>query len=186
MKIPSIPPWPTQLITAPRIPTAIPPSNQTCNLIIAQSDQSNPHHADLLPHHFTNTVINPTTGTEASIRDLLAGRGDGQDDPTWREATCKKFGRLMQGWKNVKGTNALFAIHRRNVPSNKTAAHIRMVADFRPQIPDPHRIQITVGGSKISVDYDIGNPTSDLSTAKILINGALSTWGGAMGRIRPD
>ena len=52
-----------------------------------------------------------------------------------------------------------------------------MVADFRPQKPDPHRIHITVGGSKISVDYDIGTPTADLSTTKILINSTLSTWG---------
>ena len=74
--------------------------------------------------------MNPTTGTEARIRDLLAGRVDGQDGPTWCEATCREFGRLMQGWKNVKGTNTLFTIHRRNVPTSKTAAHIRMVEDF--------------------------------------------------------
>ena len=83
----------------------------------------------------------------------------------------------MKGWKNVKGTNTLFAIHRRNVPTNKTAAHTRMLAEFRPQKPDPHRIQINVGGSKISVDYDTGTPTADLSTAKILINSTLSTRG---------
>ena len=83
----------------------------------------------------------------------------------------------MQGWEDFKGTNTLFAIHIRNVPTNNTAAHIRMVADFRPRKPDPHRIRITVGGSKISVDYDIRTPTADLSTAKILINSTLSTQG---------
>ena len=70
----------------------------------------------------------------------------------------------------------MFAIHRHNVPANKTAEHILMVADFRPQKPDPHQIRITVGGIKISVDYDIGTPTNDLYTAKVLINGTLSTW----------
>ena len=177
MKIPGIPPRPTQLSPAPRIPTVMPPSNQTCNLFIAPSGQSDPHHADLLPYHFTNTVMNPTTGTEARIRDLLAGRVDGQDGPTWREVTCREFGRLMQGWKNVNGTNTLFSIHRCNIPTKKTIAYIRMVADFRPQKPDPHRIHITVGGRKISVDYKIGTPTADLSTAKILINSTLSTRG---------
>ena len=83
----------------------------------------------------------------------------------------------MQVWKNVKGTNTLFTIHRRNVPTNKTAAHICMVADFQPQKTDPHRIRITVGGSKISVDYDIGTLTADLSTAKSLTNSTLSTRG---------
>ena len=52
-----------------------------------------------------------------------------------------------------------------------------MVADFRQQKPDPHQIRITVGGSKILVDYNIGAPTADLSTAKILINSTLSTQG---------
>ena len=83
----------------------------------------------------------------------------------------------MQGWKNIKGTNTLFVIHRRNVPTNKTAYHIRIVADFQPQKSDPHRIRIIVGGSKISVDYDIGTPTADLSTDKILINSTLSNRG---------
>ena len=36
---------------------------------------------------------------------------------------------------------------------------------------------MTIGGSKILVDYDIGNLTADLSTAKILINSTLSTRG---------
>ena len=52
-----------------------------------------------------------------------------------------------------------------------------MVADFLPQKPDPHRIRITVGGSKISVGYDIVTPTDELTTAKILINSTLSNRG---------
>ena len=119
--------------------------------------------------------MNPTTGPKACILDLLGGRVDCKDGPTWREATCKEFGQFLQGWKNVKGTNALFAIHRRTRPSNKTAPHIRMVADFQPQKPNPHQIRITVGGSKILVDYDIVTSTAKLSTAKILINRTLST-----------
>ena len=121
--------------------------------------------------------MNPTSGTEARIRDLLARHIDGQDGPTWNEATCREFGQLMQGWKDVKGTNTLLAIHRHNLPTNKTAAHICMVAEFLPQKPDPHLICITVGDSNISVDYDIETPTADLSTAKILINRTLSTRG---------
>ena len=121
--------------------------------------------------------MNPTTGTEARIHDLLVRCADGQDRYTWREATCRDFGRLMQGWKNFKGTNTLLAIHRRNVPTNKTATHIHMVAEFRPHKPNPHQIRITVGGRKISVDYDIGNLIADLSISKILTNRTLSTRG---------
>ena len=57
-----------------------------------------------------------------------------------------------------------------------------MVADFRPQKPYPHWIRITIGGRKITVEYDVSTPTADLSTAKILINSTLSTpnakWAG--------
>ena len=87
MKIPSIPPWPTQLTSALRIPTVMPPSNQICNLVITPSNYHDPHHSDLLPHHLANTVMNPTIVTEARSRDLLAGHVDGQDGPTWREET---------------------------------------------------------------------------------------------------
>ena len=89
MKIPSIPQWPTQLSPSLRKPTVMPPSNKTCNLVIAPLGQLDPHHADLLPYHFANTFMNPTTGTEVRICDILAGRIDGQDGPTWREATCR-------------------------------------------------------------------------------------------------
>ena len=81
----------------------------------------------------------------------------------------------MQGYMDVKGTNTMFVIQRRNVPAHKTDAHVRMVADFRPQKPDPHRIRITIGGRKITVEYDVSTPTADLSTAKILINSILYT-----------
>ena len=83
----------------------------------------------------------------------------------------------MQGWKDVKGMNTLFAIHRHNVPTNKTISHIRMVAAFHTQKPDTHRIHITIRGNKISVKYHIRTPTADLSTAKIIINSTLSTRG---------
>ena len=75
----------------------------------------------------------------------------------------------MQGYMDVKGTNTMFVIHRRNVPAHKTAAHVRMVAYFRPQKLDPHRIRITIGSRNITVEYNVSTPTVDLSTAKILI-----------------
>ena len=57
-----------------------------------------------------------------------------------------------------------------------------MVAYFRPQKPDPHRIRITVRGRNISVEYNIRTPTADLSAAKVLINSTISTqrawWAG--------
>ena len=107
VRIPTFPPWPrpTQHTPPPHIPTVNPPSIQTCNLTISPSGNTDPYYADLLPHHFANTVMNLTTGMEARISDLLAGRVEGQDGPTWSEATCQEFGNLMQGsWTSRERT----------------------------------------------------------------------------------
>ena len=87
---PTLPPWPrpTQRTPPQHIPTVTPPPSQTCNLTIAPSGNTDPYYADLLPHQYANTVMNPTTGMEARKSDLLAGRVEGQDWPTWSEATC--------------------------------------------------------------------------------------------------
>ena len=60
---------------------------------------------------------------------------------------------------------------------NRVTAHMRVAADIRPHKPDPLRVRITIVGGKIELDYDVGIPTADLSTAKILINSTLSTPG---------
>ena len=63
------------------------------------------------------------------------------------------------------------------MPSNRVVEHIHMDSDIRPHKPDPLRIRITVGGGNIELDYDVGTPTAELSTAKILINSTLSIPG---------
>ena len=55
-----------------------------------------------------------------------------------------------------------------------------MVDDIRPHKHDPLCVRITVGGGNIELDYDVGTPTADLYTAKILINSTLSTPGGKL------
>ena len=91
LRIPTLPPWPRPIQRTPplHIPTVTPPPSQTCNLTIAPSRNTDPYYADLLPHQFANTVMNRTTGMEARISDLFARRVEGQDGPTWSEATCR-------------------------------------------------------------------------------------------------
>ena len=52
-----------------------------------------------------------------------------------------------------------------------------MVSDIIPHKPDPLRVCITVRGGNIELHYDVVTPTTDLSTAKILIKSTLSTPG---------
>ena len=76
VQIPTFPPWPrtTPHTPPPHIPTVTPLSIQTCNLTISPSGNTDLYYTDLLPHHCATPVMNPTTGMEAWISDLLAGR----------------------------------------------------------------------------------------------------------------
>ena len=157
-----------------------PPARQNYAMTVMTTPSSptlNTHYGHyLLPFHHANTVIHPTTRKEATIKYLIAGNVPDQYGPQWSLSKCKEFRRLAQGYKqHVKGTNTIFFIPRSSVPTNRVAAHIRMVADIRPHKPDPLRVRITVGGGNIELDYNVGTPTAYLSTAKILINSTLST-----------
>ena len=50
-----------------------------------------------------------------------------------------------------------------------------MVCDIRPHKAEKHRVRLTVGGDQIDYPGEVSTPTSDLTTAKILINSILST-----------
>ena len=63
------------------------------------------------------------------------------------------------------------------MPANRVSAHTSMVSEIRPHKPDTLRVRITVGGGNIELNYDVGTPTTELSTAKILINSTLYTPG---------
>ena len=61
--------------------------------------------------------------------------------------------------------------------TSKGANRHRICANNRPQKSDPHRIRFTVGGNLVNYDGETYTPTSDLATAKILLNSVISTPG---------
>ena len=53
----------------------------------------------------------------------------------------------------------------------------RIVVDYWPQKPNPHRMRLTVGGTFIFKAGDVSTYTTDTTTAKLTINITLSTLG---------
>ena len=126
--------------------------------------------------HTVNAVINPKNGKEAKITQLITGQIDGQDKNIWLNALTNEIGRLAQGIKGrIDGTNTIFFIHPEDIPNGKVAAFPRLVCDIRPQKEDQHRVRLTIAGQHIEYAEDVGTPTADMTTSKILFNSVLST-----------
>ena len=97
---------------------------------------------------------------------------------------CKELGRLTQGYTchsdpqhSVEGTNTCQFIHKRDLPPNRKATYIRIVADYREQKADPYRVRCTVGGNLIDFPGDKSTKVADNVTVKCLLNNVLSTTG---------
>eukprot|EP00804_Cyclotella_cryptica_P013054 CCRYP_002367-RE/>CCRYP_002367-RE protein AED:0.37 eAED:0.37 QI:0/0/0/1/0/0/2/0/323 len=99
---------------------------------------------------------------------------------TWTSAYGKELGRLAQGLPGtVAGTNTIVFISKADIPSDRwrDVTYGRIVANFRPEKDDPHRIRLTVGGNRINFPGGCGTPTADMLTTKVLLNSVVSTVG---------
>ena len=82
------------------------------------------------------------------------------------------FGRLENGLgeRIQEGTNTIKCIPREAVPYGRAVTYGNMVCDIRPQKTETHRVILTVGGDWVEFPSDVSTSTSDLTTAKCLIN----------------
>ena len=49
-----------------------------------------------------------------------------------------------------------------------------MVCDFRPLKSKKHRVRLTVGGDKLTCDFDVASPAASILESKLLINSVIS------------
>ena len=130
----------------------------------------------LLTHkHFAlhGNAFNPDTGQLAEYRELR----NCSEGPLWRASCADEFGRLCQGHGNdmPTGTETMFFIRRDQIPKHKKTTYMRIVAAYRPEKSNPHRVRFTCGGDKIEYHGDVSTKTADLTTVKCHINDVLST-----------
>jgi hypothetical protein len=76
-----------------------------------------------------------------------------------------------------KGTNALHFIHPHQLPKGKKPTYLRICANHPHQKADPYRTRLTAGGILVNYDSETCTPIADLTTAKLLLNSAVSTPG---------
>ena len=92
---------------------------------------------------------------------------------------ANELGRLTKGVlpDMLTGTETMRFIAFSEMPQNKTAAYLRVVAAEKPHKVEKRRIRCTVGGDKIYYDGPVGTPTADLTTVKCLLSSVVSTPG---------
>jgi hypothetical protein len=130
--------------------------------------------AALQPHH-AHAILHPETGVAMEYRTLLT---DPTTSPTWVRSYANELGCLAQGvGDREQGTDTIFFIPFKDVPSDRTVTYGRIVCDYRPQKAKQERTRLTVGGNLISYPFDVSTDTSDLTTAKLVINSTISTPG---------
>ena len=126
---------------------------------------------------FAGAVLDGTTGNLLEYRHLIK---DPRYKEIWGQAFADEIGRLAQGRKGgVEGTNTLFFINKHEVPPDRRGdvTYDRICCNVRPEKDNPHRVRLTMGGNLINYPGDVGTPTADLLTVKLLFNSIVSTPG---------
>ena len=124
------------------------------------------HHGMAVTHH--------QTGKQMECRHLIK---DPHCKEAWLHSCANESGSLAQGvGDRVKGTNAIFFIHKHQAPPNKRVTCPRIVCTIRPEKDEPNRTRITVCGNFITDCPGIVTAeTADIETIKLHWNHILST-----------
>ena len=99
-------------------------------------------------------------------------------DPTkqiWTKSLSNEWGRLDQGnIHGVSSTDIIYFIYQHEVPQGRDVTYITYVFDYRPLKSEPYRVQITVGGKRLTYEEDAGSPAANLLETKGLISRTIS------------
>ena len=117
---------------------------------------------------YANAVIDGETGEIMEYRHLLKNP---KHCERWQRAFGREIRRLATTTETIKFV-LLSEIPRDRL---KDQTYARIVADERPEKPEPDRIRVTMGGDRINYPGDCGTPTADLLTVKLLLNSIIST-----------
>jgi hypothetical protein len=146
--------------------------------ISAQAAASRKYPLALLTE-MAGAVLDGETGELLEYRHLIK---HSKFKKTWNRSFGDEISRLAQGRKDgsIKGTDTFFFIHKHQVPADRfrDVAYDRVVCTVRPEKADPNRTRITAAPSNSFKSHcDVGTPTADLVTVKLLLNSIISTPG---------
>jgi hypothetical protein len=125
----------------------------------------------LTTNHFLGAIIDNDLGNVLEYRHLVKNPAT----KFVRETSfANKIGCLVQGIQNLKGTDTCFFIKKMLIPNNKRPAYGRIICNFCPQKKELTCTLLTVGGNRIDYSRNKSTPTTDLTTAKPLINSSIN------------
>ena len=123
-------------------------------------------------------MANSVLGKDGAILEYRHLIADPATRAVWQRAFGNEIGRLAQGMPGrVEGTNTIFFIRRTDIPADRKGdvTYIGYVASYRPEKEDPNRLRMVVGGDRVNYPGDVGTPTAELLTIKLLVNSVIST-----------
>ena len=98
----------------------------------------------------------------------------------WSYSYSDEIGRLTQGMEvRVKGTDTMHFIHKDEVPRDcfKDLTYGKINCNYREGKAEPNKVRLTAEGDRMNYPGDVGTPTSNLLTVKLLLNSIISTSG---------
>ena len=95
----------------------------------------------------------------------------------WMKSFPNELSHLEKGISDVPGIYTIDFIPQEEVPFGTTVTYGRIVCTYCPQKIEKHRTRLTVGGNMFICLYYVSDPTSDMTTAKMLFNSVISTPG---------
>jgi hypothetical protein len=114
-----------------------------------------------------NAVICPETGKSLKHQELITKL---RYKIKWMRSTANEINRLYN-------TNTIRFIRRSKIPKGRKVTYGSFVVDIKEHKEEKERTRLTIGGDTIEYPGDKSTRTAGLTTAKILINSVISTWG---------
>jgi hypothetical protein len=121
--------------------------------------------------HMANGVVHPITGKEMEYTALMK---DPVLQPLWKIGIGNEVGRLVQGIRDIQGTNTCFLIELKNIPKDRQITYGKIVCEYKPHKKEKERVRLTVGGERLDYSVEVATFTADITTFQILINSTLS------------
>jgi hypothetical protein len=93
----------------------------------------------------------------------------------WTRGFGNECGRLLQGIRDIPGTDTCFFIDLKKIPNDRKITYGKIVCDNKPHKKEKECVPLTVGCDRINYSGDVATSTADITTFKIIINSTLST-----------
>ena len=84
----------------------------------------------------------------------------------WTESGENEFGRLFNGYGDVKGLNVLEWIEWEEVPRHKKVTYAQYTVAYRPEKEEQYRSRITAGGDQLDYDGDVSTSVSTMEHSR--------------------